>query len=222
MAENQPAALLEAAERAAEKLRGHPTQLAALQRKIQELLGAGCEGGSTCVPDVMHTTVVGPVVPPKQARIAPQYIADRAARLRKARDYRRRVLHEVSLYCLYTGHGFVAVFLAEKMNLRERDAGTDDLITDGRECHYTVACKGKTDGGNELRSDFTFADGLMQHVVLSERSKARKSLQVRCNPVLLTTGAKRDPDLVAPLPFVAVPNRAGSPCSRSGAWAVGQ
>eukprot|EP00935_MAST-01C_sp_MAST-1C-sp1_P002067 g2067.t1 len=168
MAENQPAALLEAAERAAEKPRGHPTQLAALQRKIQELLGAGCEGGPTCVRDVMHTTVVGPVVPPKQARIAPEYIADRAARLRKARDYRRRVLHEVSLYCTYTGHGFVAVFLAEKMNLRERDAGGDDLITDGRECH------------------FTFADGLMQHVVLSERSKARKSLQVRCNLVLLT------------------------------------
>ena len=88
------------------------------------------------------------------------------------------------MYCTYTGHGFVAVFLAEKMNLRERDAGGDDLITDGRECHYTVACKGKTDGGNELRSDFTFADGLMQHVVLSERSKARKSLQVRCNLVL--------------------------------------
>jgi hypothetical protein len=48
--------------------------------------------------------------------------------------------------------------------------------TDGREQHYTIACKGTVSSTLDMHSTFAFANDIIQHTILYERSLRQQSL----------------------------------------------
>jgi hypothetical protein len=130
----------------------------------------------TSVAGVCHVTIVGDVPKPQTATAEVGYIEDRQRRVTKAQEYRRHLAKIAATYCLYTGHGFVACFLGEEMNLSDRSDGDGGRVTDGRVVHHTMACRGGTD--SQLRADFTFADGVIEHTLLYQKSLTVRAMQV--------------------------------------------
>jgi hypothetical protein len=143
---------------------------------LQEYIANKTISSPTDIPHVSHVVIVGPVEKPHSATDPVTYISCREARITKARDYRRTIGKAVATYCLYTGHSFFGCFLGEEMNPRERSDGEGGRVTDGREQHYTLACKGGPD--STLLKGFAFGDGLIQHLLLSQRSRRQQALTV--------------------------------------------
>jgi hypothetical protein len=161
---------LEAAKRLVDTLGGEDLHA------LQEFIAQKTLGAPTDIARISHVTIVGEVEKPRSATSAVKYIPDRTARIAKARDYRRTICKAVATYCLYTGHGFIGCCMGEDMNLRERSDGESGRVTDGRKQHYTIAARGGPD--SMLESTFTFIDGLIEHTLLYQSSRAQNGLQV--------------------------------------------